>query len=131
MKKVYNLTVNNFDTYFVGVSGVLGHNEWCYSVDDFFENPKSIWNKTEEDITNMFDGYTVTRRLSTRTSSSLDVVILSIKNHPKITQVQIHLGGGRHVGAYYKFSTNNGKIKVVDRDTYKADINERTIIYYK
>ena len=26
MKKVYNLTVNNFHTYFVGVSGVLGHN---------------------------------------------------------------------------------------------------------
>jgi len=30
MKKVYNLTVNNFHTYFVGVSGVLGHNG-CYT----------------------------------------------------------------------------------------------------
>ena len=29
MKKVYNLTVNNFHTYFVGVSGVLGHNILC------------------------------------------------------------------------------------------------------
>ena len=28
-KKVYNLTVNNFHTYFVGVSGVLGHNAGC------------------------------------------------------------------------------------------------------
>ena len=29
MKKVYNLTVNNFHTYFVGLSGVLGHNARC------------------------------------------------------------------------------------------------------
>jgi len=29
LKKVYNLTVNNFHTYFVGVSGVLGHNSGC------------------------------------------------------------------------------------------------------
>jgi len=26
MKKVYNLIVNNFHTYYVGLGGVLGHN---------------------------------------------------------------------------------------------------------
>ena len=31
MKKVYNLTVNNFHTYFVGVSGVLGHNAFKFN----------------------------------------------------------------------------------------------------
>ena len=35
MKKVYNLTVNNFHTYYVGVSGVLGHNaKRCPITDD-------------------------------------------------------------------------------------------------
>ena len=36
MKKVYNLTVNNFHTYFVGVSGVLGHN--CPDDDTSMDN---------------------------------------------------------------------------------------------
>jgi len=47
MKKVYNLTVNNFHTYFVGISGVLGHNAviGCYP-----NNPTSFLTKAMDTI---------------------------------------------------------------------------------
>lgn len=44
----------------------------------------------------------------------------------------MHLGGGRHGGAYYKVSTSKeGIVKVVDKSTYKAMPGEKATIIYK
>lgn len=57
--------------------------------------------------------------------------IVEIENHPKIGQIQVHPGGGRHEGAYLKISPQTeGIIKVVDRNTYKADKDEGAKILY-
>jgi hypothetical protein len=38
---------------------------------------------------------------------------------------QVHPGGGRHGGGYYKISTSqHGTLKVVDKKTYKAMSDE-------
>ena len=55
-----------------------------------------------------------------------------MKGHPEISQVQIHPGGGRHGGSYYKISTTTqGTIKVVDSSTYKPSVGEKAKIIYK
>ena len=58
--------------------------------------------------------------------------IVEIKGHPTIQQIQVHPGGGRHAGAYYKISTTNqGIAKVVDSKTYVPTSGEKAKIIYK
>jgi filamentous hemagglutinin len=55
--------------------------------------------------------------------------IIAIERHPHITQIQIHPGGGRHGGRYYKISTcTQGEIKVVDNATYRPTPGEKATI---
>ncbi len=95
------------------------------------KNPKSIWGRSANEIAAEFNraGYKATIQKSTK-GSKLSIQI-RIQGHPQITNIQVHPGGGRHGGAYYKISTSTqGKIKVVERQTYLATPGENTTIIY-
>ncbi|WP_181414276.1 RHS repeat-associated core domain-containing protein [Frischella perrara] len=99
---------------------------------DFIKNPQSIWGKSADDIAKDFQaaGYQVNVRQSSRGSGQ--AVIIEVKGHPEISQVQIHPGGGRHGGSYYKVSTTTqGTLKVVDSNTYKPSAGEKATIINK
>ncbi|WP_141674941.1 VENN motif pre-toxin domain-containing protein [Gilliamella sp. Bif1-4] len=99
---------------------------------DFTKSPQSIWGRSADDIAKDFQaaGYQVNVRQSTRGSGK--AVIIEVKGHPEISQIQIHPGGGRHGGSYYKVSTTTqGTIKVVDPNTYKPSVGEKSIIINK
>ncbi len=94
------------------------------------KNPQAIWGKTGQEIADEFTeaGYKATVQQSTR-GSKLSVQV-RVQGHPKITNVQVHPGGGRHGGSYYKISTSTqGKIKVVDPATYIPTPGEKATIY--
>jgi hypothetical protein len=99
---------------------------------NFVKNPKTVWGKSAVDIAKQFEraGYSTTIRSSSKGSGK--ATILEIKGHPSISQIQLHPGGGRHAGAYYKLSTTNkGIVKVVDKKTYVATPGEKATIIYK
>ena len=99
---------------------------------DFTKSPQSIWGRSADDIAKDLQaaGYQVNIRQSTRGSGQ--AVIIEVKDHPEISQIQIHPGGGRHGGSYYKVSTTTqGTIKVVDPNTYKPSVGERATIINK
>jgi hypothetical protein len=86
---------------------------------DLLKNPKSIWGKDANEIAREFEkaGYKVMVEPSTK--GSMRSTQVRVEGHPEITNIEIHPGGGRHGGAYYKISTSTqGKIKVVDPKTY-------------
>ncbi|QYN47097.1 hypothetical protein GYM74_07755 [Gilliamella sp. ESL0405] len=99
---------------------------------DFTKSPQSIWGRSADDIAKDFQaaGYQVNVRQSTRGSGQ--AVIIEVKGHPEISQIQIHPGGGRHGGSYYKVSTTTqGTLKVVDPKTYKSSAGEKATIINK
>lgn len=88
--------------------------------------------RSTDDIAKDFQaaGYQVNVRQSIRGSGQ--AVIIEVKGHPEISQIQIHPGGGRHGGSYYKVSTTTqGTIKVVDPKTYKPSAGEKATIINK
>ncbi|WP_346882953.1 RHS repeat-associated core domain-containing protein [uncultured Algibacter sp.] len=93
-------------------------------------NPSSIWGKSADDIAKEFSdaGYETNVRQSTRGSGNARIV--SVKGHSSVAQVQVHAGGGRHSGSYYKISTNDGKIKVLNPETYKHIEGEKIKTYF-
>jgi uncharacterized protein RhaS with RHS repeats len=97
--------------------------------DSILAKPEVLWGKSADEIATAFKkaGFDAKVRQSTRGSARAQIV--EVSRHPEITQIQVHPGGGRHEGAYYKISTNTkGKIKVVDQDTYKPTPDERVRI---
>jgi hypothetical protein len=107
----------------------LSANRAKHLVDNLIENPKSIWGKSAEDIAQQFKdaGYEVILEKSTK-GSKLSTQI-RIQGHPKIANIQVHPGGGRHGGSYYKISTSTqGTIKIVDPITYKPTPGEKATI---
>lgn len=97
--------------------------------DDLLTTPKMIWGKSAQQVADDFTaaGYSVAIRQSTRGSGN--AVIVQVKGHPAISQVQVHPGGGRHGGAYYKMSTSTqGIVKVVGSD-YRAIAGEKATIH--
>jgi len=98
----------------------------------FLKNYKNIWGKSVNEIVKELekDGATCVLRQSTKGSKK--AIIIEVRGHNKITQIQYHPGGGRHGGSYYKISTSTeGIIKVVDRNTYIPSIGEKAKIIYK
>ena len=107
----------------------LSANRAKHLVDNLIENPKYIWGKSAEDIAQQFKdaGYEVILEKSTK-GSKLSTQI-RIQGHPKIANIQVHPGGGRHGGSYYKISTSTqGTIKIVDPITYKPTPGEKATI---
>ncbi|WP_437296215.1 DUF6531 domain-containing protein [Sorangium sp. So ce426] len=100
---------------------------------NLLKDPKSIWGKSSQEIADVFGraGYKATIEPSTK-GSKLSTQI-RISGHPEISNIQVHPGGGRHEGAYYKISTSTqGKIKVVDPDSYVPTPGEKaTIVPFK
>ncbi|MBN8231112.1 SH3 domain-containing protein [Corallococcus macrosporus] len=93
-------------------------------------NPKRIWGKGPDQIAEVFRqaGYKVEIAPSTK-GSRLSKQI-QIKNSD-IQNIQVHPGGGRHGGSYYKLSTSSkGILKVVDRATYIPTLGEKATIIY-
>jgi len=102
------------------------------NVSGIAKNPASLWGRSADEIAQGLNdaGFSATVRQSTRGSGRAQII--SVEGHPEITQIQVHPGGGRHGGSYIKVSTSTeGKIKVIDPETYVADPNEvvRTIPY--
>ncbi|MDI6478234.1 hemagglutinin repeat-containing protein [Cronobacter dublinensis] len=98
----------------------------------FTKNPQSIWGRSANAIVEDFQsaGYQANVRHSTRGSGQ--AIIIEIKGHPEISQIQYHPGGGRHGGSYYKVSTTTqGTVKVVDPATYKPTPGEKATIINK
>ncbi|MEX5384698.1 hemagglutinin repeat-containing protein [Cronobacter muytjensii] len=98
----------------------------------FTKNPQSIWGRSANAIVEDFQsaGYQANVRHSTRGSGQ--AIIIEIKGHPEISQIQYHPGGGRHGGSYYKVSTTTqGTVKVVDPATYKPTPGEKAAIINK
>ncbi|QAT88302.1 hypothetical protein EJ065_6777 [Corallococcus coralloides] len=95
-------------------------------------NPESIWGKGPDQIAEVFRqaGYEV--KIAQSTKGSRLSKQIQIKNS-NIQNIQVHPGGGRHGGSYYKLSTSSkGVIKVVDRATYVPTLGEKaTIIFVK
>ncbi|RJS18828.1 hypothetical protein DRW03_24520 [Corallococcus sp. H22C18031201] len=91
-------------------------------------DPVSLWGITANEIADAFSlaGYSVVVRQSIKGSG--EAVIVQIKGHGEVAQIQVHPGGGRHGGAYVKFSTNRGIIKVVDPATYRPTPGEKATI---
>lgn len=95
-------------------------------------NPLKIWGKSVDDLVKAFEseGYSVSVNSSTK--GSMKSTQIKVQGHPEITNIQVHPGGGRHGGAYYKVSTNNmGKIKIVDKSTYIPSVGDKSLIIYK
>lgn len=93
--------------------------------------PKSIWGRSPEEIADVFRkaGRQVIVRQSRKGSKLAEIVEITGDN--KIKQIQVHPGGGRHGGSYYKISTSTkGIIKVVDRASYVVIPGEKATIIY-
>ncbi len=124
---VYNLVVAGFHTYFVGDVGAWVHNGPCFTPADILDEPKSIWGKSADEIAEAFnneDG--VQAYVEQSTKGSKRAQIIRIEGHSDVQMVQVHPGGGRHVGAYYKISTSTkGIIKVIDPSTYVPSAGEK------
>lgn len=95
-------------------------------------DPKIIWGRSPEEIADVLRlaGRNIVPRQSKKGSKLAQ--ILEVQGDKKIMQIQVHPGGGRHGGSYYKISTSDkGIIKVVDKATYIAAIGgeKATIIY--
>lgn len=91
--------------------------------------PKLLWGRSADDIAATLgqEGYQVAVRQSTRGSGN--ATIIKVDGHKEITQIQVHAGGGRHGGAYYKMSTSTqGKVWVVNPSTFRADPNQNGTI---
>jgi hypothetical protein len=100
---------------------------------DIQQKPEKLWDKTAEDIEKYFNdnGYDAEVTQGNQKGTSGLSKQVRIKGHPEISNIQVHPGGGLHEGAYYKISTTTqGKIKVVDRATYKPTPNEKVKIIY-
>ena len=101
-------------------------------LDDIISSPSSIWGKTSAELAdqiNKTEGLKAEETSSDKGSKKAKII--KISGHSKVNQIQVHPGGGRHQGNYYKISTTSeGKIKVIDIETYKADLDEKKTTYY-
>ncbi|NOJ92786.1 SH3 domain-containing protein [Corallococcus coralloides] len=93
-------------------------------------NPKSIWGKGPEQIAEVFRQAGFEVKIAQSTKGSRLSKQIQIKNS-NIQNIQVHPGGGRHGGSYYKISTSSkGVIKVVDRATYVPTLGEKATIIF-
>ncbi|MGH3774033.1 MAG: hypothetical protein ACRDRW_22025 [Pseudonocardiaceae bacterium] len=102
-------------------------------VDELSRDPKIIWDPTAsaQEIAKKFEmaGYKVEIQPSTKGSKFSTQI--RIQGPGPIQNIQVHPGGGRHGGAYYKISTSTeGVIKIVDRTTYKLIPGEKAKIIF-
>ncbi|SNY34628.1 hypothetical protein SAMN05421748_104312 [Paractinoplanes atraurantiacus] len=96
-------------------------------VDNITENPRSLVGRSAEDIADHFTaaGFPASTVRTQRRGTSGNAVQVRIHNHPEITNIQVHPGGGRHTpegSPYWKISTSTaGKTWVVPGNFRGAD----------
>ena len=95
-------------------------------------DPPSIWGKSVDGIVAAAREEGLSPVVYQSGKGSKKAIIIDILGSKSISRIQVHPGGGRHGGAYYKISTTtSGILKVVDKATYKSDGNEKAKIYFK
>ncbi|WP_203839514.1 hypothetical protein [Winogradskya humida] len=96
-------------------------------VDNITTDPKSVVGKSAEDIAGQFNdaGYHATVVQTFKKGTSGNAVQVRVEDHPEITNIQVHPGGGRHTppgSPYWKISTNtSGKKWVIPENFRGAD----------
>jgi hypothetical protein len=86
-------------------------------IEHVLHDPKSVWGKGPEEIADAFrkaghEAIVEQSKKGSKLSKQIRIKGGDINN------IQVHPGGGRHGGAYYKISSSTkGVIKVVDRAT--------------
>ena len=99
------------------------------SVDDIIGNPTSVWGKSVDDIINIFKKEGIEVKIRSSNIGSGKATIIDVKKHSILTQIEVHPGGGRHGGAYYRVSTSTqGTFKIVDPETYIPGKQEKARI---
>ncbi|WP_225412122.1 SH3 domain-containing protein [Stigmatella hybrida] len=92
--------------------------------------PKSLWGKSPDQIADVFRKAGYKADIAPSTKGSKLSKQIQIKRFD-IQNIQVHPGGGRHGGSYYKISSSSkGTIKVVDRATYVPTLGEKATIIY-
>jgi hypothetical protein len=100
-------------------------------VEGLLDKPRSIWGKGPDEIAETFRKAGFEAKIEPSTKGSKLSKQVRIDGHKDISNIQVHPGGGRHGGSYYKISTSTrGKIKVVDRKTYKPTPGEKATIIF-
>ena len=97
-------------------------------VNKISSDPKAIWGESAKKIAMQFNraGYKATVTGSSRKGSN--ALQVRVSGHKEISRIQVHPGGGRHIGRYYNISTTTrGKITVADRG-YKAIEGQKSTI---
>ncbi|RSM58108.1 hypothetical protein DMB66_30940 [Actinoplanes sp. ATCC 53533] len=105
-------------------------------VDNITADPRSVSGRSAQDIADQFTaaGYPATVEQSRKKGTSGNAVQVRIQNHPEITNIQVHPGGGRHTpegSPYWKISTNTaGKTWVIPRDFRGAEELGGNVVRY-
>ena len=105
-------------------------------VDNITGDPRSVSGRSAQDIADQFNaaGYPATVEQSHKKGTSGQAVQVRIQNHPEITNIQVHPGGGRHTpegSPYWKISTSTaGKTWVIPSDFRGADELGGNVIRY-
>ena len=100
-------------------------------VGKLLSKPASIWGKGPDEIAEAFRKAGFEAVIEPSTKGSRLSKQIRIKGHPEIANIQVHPGGGRHGGSYYKISTSTkGKLKIVDRKTYVPLLGEKATIIH-
>ncbi|MFI7546705.1 hypothetical protein [Actinoplanes sp. NPDC049599] len=105
-------------------------------VDTVTADPRSVAGRSAQDIADQFTaaGYPATVEQSRKKGTSGNAVQVRIRNHPEITNIQVHPGGGRHTpegSPYWKISTNTaGKTWVIPGDFRGAEELGGNVVRY-
>ena len=105
-------------------------------VDNVTRDPRSVAGRSAQDIAEEFNaaGYPATVEQGRKRGTSGNAVQVRIQNHPEITNIQVHPGGGRHTpegSPYWKISTSTaGKTWVVPGDFRGADELGGNVVRY-
>ena len=105
-------------------------------IDNITADPRSVSGRSAQDIADQFTaaGYPATVEQSRKKGTSGNAVQVRIQNHPEITNIQVHPGGGRHTpegSPYWKISTSTaGKTWVIPKDFRGAEELGGNVVRY-
>ncbi len=105
-------------------------------VDSIIDDPRAVSGRSAQEIADQFTaaGYPATVEQSQKKGTSGNAVQVRIQNHPEITNIQVHPGGGRHTpegSPYWKISTSTaGKTWVIPGDFRGADELGGNVVRY-
>jgi hypothetical protein len=105
-------------------------------VDGITADPRSVAGRSAQDIADQFTaaGYPATVEQTRKKGTSGNAVQVRIQDHPEITNIQVHPGGGRHTpegSPYWKISTNTaGKTWVIPGDFRGANELGGNVVRY-